>query len=65
MNPNLSKKEYQTLRDAIEELWRIKDDLVTVKNMLGCEGESKIEKHIEEVRGMIRVVAEGELNGSN
>jgi hypothetical protein len=60
MNPNLSQKEYDTLRDAIEELWRIKDDLAAVKHMLGCKGECEIENRIQEVRGMIRVVAEGE-----
>ena len=47
-------------REAVEELWRIKDDLATVKHILGCKGDCEIENRIQEVRGVIRIVAEGE-----
>lgn len=61
MNDKLSKEEYLLLRDAIEELWSIKDDIKSVKQILGFKGESQIDERIQEIRTMIRKVAEGEL----
>lgn len=52
---------YYTLWDALEMLNCIKDDIKTIRNMLGCEEESKVEKDIQDVRNVIGKFARNEV----